>query len=245
VLGRGLRRTARVKRQPELMPCRLRTQPLEQLCRRLVRAHLTQQTVHLLIEPRVLHEVAGIDGTTDVVAQHPQRFGIVGGEVLGGLARAEGFESDAHLDDLDGLVHADRAHAGTLVRQPLDEPLAGEVQQRRAHSGARRTEPVADVGLDESLVRGELAAEDRVTDERRQIGARRKVGLGEGRCRNHGYLLLLAASAAAPRDAQTVPQTTILAPTFAPIPPGPRTREPSRPSTVEGGATAPQDQEHP
>ena len=62
-------------------------------------------------------------------------------EVLGGLARAQRLEADAHLDDLDGLVDADRAHARPAVGQrarrvPRWRGSAGPCARRR---GMRRT----------------------------------------------------------------------------------------------------------
>ena len=82
----------------------------------------------------------------------------------GGLGGTESLDADAHLEDLDRLVHRDRPHPRALVGQALHEPLVGEFEQRDAHGRAARGERVAQVGLDQALVRGVLAAHDRAAD---------------------------------------------------------------------------------
>ena len=167
--GSRLAGAAGMEREAELVARRLRAQPLEQLSRGGVVAELADAAVEVLVQPRVLDEVAGPHRILDVCAQPSQLVGIRLGEVLGGLAGAQRLEPDPHLDDLDRLVDADRAHPRAAVGHALHEPLARQVQQRRAHRRARGVVPLAEVGFDQALVRSELAIEDRVLESLGQI----------------------------------------------------------------------------
>src|SRR5690606_37223403 len=91
----------------------------------------------------------------------------------------------AHLEDLDGLFHADRAYPRAAVRHPVDQALAGELEQRRAHGGAAGPVRRRQVGLDEPLMRRELATDDGLADRLREsggAGGRRTVGFVSHLC---------------------------------------------------------------
>jgi hypothetical protein len=68
------------------------------------------------------------------------------GGAFGGLRGAEPFEDHAALSDRDRLVEADDAHPGAPVRDPLDQPLGGQVDERGARAGPRDAERLVQLG---------------------------------------------------------------------------------------------------
>ncbi|QNG50580.1 AMP-binding protein [Pseudonocardia petroleophila] len=68
--------------------------------------------MHVLVDPRVGHEVGRVDRDAQVLAQHAQPRAVVGGGPLRRLGRAEPLDDGARLGDLDGLVERDRPDPG-------------------------------------------------------------------------------------------------------------------------------------
>ena len=92
------------------------------------------------------------------------RSAVLVGQPFRRLGRAQALEHHPDLGDLDGLGPRDGPHPGAPVLHPLDEALAGQLQERGAHVAPAGPEPLGQVGLDETLVGGELAVHDGVTD---------------------------------------------------------------------------------
>src|SRR5262249_47026440 len=94
-----------------------------------------------------------------------------------------------------GFLDADRAHAGTAVRDPLDDAFVGQVDQCGAHCAAAGMESFAELGFDQPLLGCVFVAED---------GAAQRVHDGfVGECvafdAGSGHGLLIRTSAPATR----------------------------------------------
>jgi hypothetical protein len=158
-------RPLRARRELELVTDALRVQPAEHGRSGGVVAEHPYALVEQLVQPRVLHEVALGDGVDHALAKTAELVDLLVGDGCRRLGGTETFDADAHLEDLDRLVHRDRPDARPLVGEPLDQTLVRELEQGRAHRGAARAERVAEVGLDQALVGGVLTAHDRAADD--------------------------------------------------------------------------------
>jgi len=83
---------------------------------------------------------------------------------LGGPVGRVALQQPADLGDLDGLVHRDVAHPGAAVGQELHQAARRELLQGGPRDEPRGAEALAQVGLDQPLIRRVFAAHDRRAD---------------------------------------------------------------------------------
>ena len=74
---------------------------------------------------------------------------------------AQPFEDHAALGDRDRLLHGDHPHPRAAVGDALDQPFGGEVDEGGADGGPRDAVHLGQVGLDQQLAGGEVAARQR------------------------------------------------------------------------------------
>ena len=162
VLGQRGLRTAGAQRQLELMTDQLAVQPLEQAGRHRLTGDLPHQPVQFVVERRVLQQLALRDAALHLLADlaQPGRVGL--GDPFGRLGRAQSLERHPALGDRDRLVQGHGPHPRAAVRYPLDQPLGGQVEQRRAQAGAGHPERPGQLLLDQPLPGRHVPGQDRL-----------------------------------------------------------------------------------
>ena len=147
--------------QLELVPDQLPVQPLEQGGRHLLAGDLPDEPVQLVIERGVLQRLAVRDGALKLPAQLPQPVRLRPGDPLSRLSRAQSLQRHPTLGDRDRLGHGDGPHPRAAVRDPLGQPVRGQVEQRRAHASPGHPDQPGQFLLDQPLPRRHVPGQDR------------------------------------------------------------------------------------
>src|SRR5215469_3233934 len=184
VFGQRLAWPAGAKRELELVPDELAVQPLEQADRDGLAGDGADPAVQLPVELGVLQRVAVGDGARELRPELTEADGLVVGDALRRLDRAQRLERHAALGDGHRLVRADHADPGAAVRDALDEALGGEVEQRGPQALPCHPEHRGELFLDQPLTRSEVAAQDRLPKGGKRVRPCRLSGLGTARRRS-------------------------------------------------------------
>ena len=124
-----------------------------------------------------LQRVAVGDRALEVLPELAQLRGLGVGDALGRLDRAERLQRHPALGDRHRLFGGDDADPRAAVGDPLDQPLGGEIEQRRPQRLPGDPERAREVLLDQPPAGGEIPAEDRLPDRGERVRPRGLPGL--------------------------------------------------------------------
>ena len=177
VLGQRDLGAAGAERELELVPHELAVQPVEQADGDVLGGDRADPAVQFPVELGVPERVAVGDRALEVLPELAQLRGLGVGDALGRLDGAERLERHPALGDRHRLFRGDDANPRAAVGDPLDEPLGGEIEQRRAQRLPGDPERAREVLLDEPSAGGEIPAEDRLPDRGEGVRPRGLPGL--------------------------------------------------------------------
>ena len=177
VLGQRDLGAARAERELELVPDELAVQPVEQADGDMLGGDRADPAVQFPVELGVPERVAVGDRALEVLPELAQLRGLGVGDALGRLDCAERLERHPALGDRHRLFRGDDANPRAAVGDPLDEPLGGEIEQRRAERLPGDPERAREVLLDKPSAGGEIPAEDRLPDRGEGVRPRGLPGL--------------------------------------------------------------------
>jgi hypothetical protein len=160
VLGQRHLGTAGSTSELELVPDELRVQPLKQPDRDGLPGDHPDLPVQLPVEFGVLQRIRLSDRAPQVFRQLAQLGGLVVGDPFRRLGRAERLKGHPALGDRDGLFGGDDPHPRAPVRDPLDQPVSGEIKQRGPQRLPGHPERPGQLLLNKPLTRREIPAED-------------------------------------------------------------------------------------
>lgn len=144
----------------ELMPDELRVQTLKQFDRDGLPGDHPDTAVQFPVELGVLQRVPVPDRALEVLRELAQLSGLALGYPFRGLRRAQRLQCHPALGNCHGFPGRDDPYPGAAVGDALDEPVGGEIKQRRPQRLPRYAECPGQILLNKPLTGGKIPAED-------------------------------------------------------------------------------------